>query len=100
MTQTAAPTASELVTNLLDALSKDVEAAQLWGWVPISFIKHAWLKLRHLARRYASILVRYHAGTLPAPAAEHRRRPSPIPPPLVGYGCYTSLQRLANRAKP
>jgi len=73
------PTAPELVTNLLDALSKDVEAAVHWGWFPIPIIKHAWLKLRHLARRYAAILARFQAGTLPPP-----RTAAHVPPPLVG----------------
>jgi hypothetical protein len=93
MSDLASLTPTDRFTDLIDGLSKDVEGAVPWGWVPIPLIKLLWRRLRRMAHRLASILARFHAGTLPPPGSERSHpapaRPtsappaSPGPPPLA-----------------
>ena len=66
----------------------DVAAEVVWDWTPILLIKLLWRRFRHLKARFASIMARYHAGTLPAPGNARRsparpRSASPPPPPVL-----------------
>ena len=50
------------------------------GLGPIPLIKLLWRRLRRMAHRFASIMARFHAGTLPAPSRSARQPPRTGPP--------------------
>jgi hypothetical protein len=80
-------------TDLIEALMNDVAAEVVWGWTSILLIKLLWRRFRHMKARFASIMARFHAGTLPkagsppTPCSSPRRATTPRPaaavPPLV-----------------
>jgi hypothetical protein len=69
-------------TSLVEGLMNDVQAEVRWAWVPIPLIKLFWRRLRRMKARFASIMARFNAGTLPAPGSA-RRDPAPDPPAEV-----------------
>ena len=63
----------------------DVQADVVWGWTPIPLIKLLWRRLRRMKHRFASIMARLEAGTLPPPGSARRSpatcRPAGSRPP-------------------
>jgi hypothetical protein len=66
-------------SSLVEGLMNDVYAEVVWGWTPIPLIKLLWRRLRRMKARFASIMARFEAGTLPAPGSA-RRPPAPDRP--------------------
>jgi hypothetical protein len=87
MTAVASLSLPDRFTCHMEGLMKDVEAQVVWGWTPILLIKLLWRRLRHIKARFASVMARFRAGTLPAPGSARRRSARPRaaaePPPLV-----------------
>jgi hypothetical protein len=73
-------TLPDRITGLIEALMNDVAAEVVWDWLPNWFIKLLWLRFRRLKSRFASIMARFHAGTLSAPGTTPRRPATPRPP--------------------
>jgi hypothetical protein len=65
--------------SLVEGLMNDVHADVVWGWTAIPLIKLLWRRLRRMKARFASIMARFEAGTLPAPGSA-RRPPAPDRP--------------------
>jgi hypothetical protein len=87
MTTIASLSPTDRFSSLIEGLMKDVAASVVWGWVAIPLIKLLWRRLRHMNARFASVMARFRAGTLPAPGSARRLasvRPasSPRPPDL------------------
>jgi hypothetical protein len=59
---------------LMEGLMNDVHLEVCWGWVPIPLIKLLWRRLRRMKHRFASIMARLEAGTLPPPGSARRPR--------------------------
>jgi len=78
MSATADLSPTDRYSSLIEGLMKDVEASVVWGWVAIPLIKLLWRQLRRMKARFASVLARFRAGTLPAPGSA-RRDPAPAP---------------------
>jgi hypothetical protein len=57
----------------------DVAAEVCWAFIPIPLIKLFWRRLRRMKARFASVMARFHAGTLPTPGSA-RRDPAPDRP--------------------
>ena len=93
MTQTASLSLPDRFTDLIERLMNDVEAEVVWGWTSILLIKLLWRRFRHMKARFASIMARFRAGTLPkagtlptlgsAPRRATTPRPAAAVPPLV-----------------
>jgi hypothetical protein len=79
MTTIASLSPTDRFSDLIEGLFKDVAAVALTGWVAIPLIKLLWRRLRRMIARFASVLARFRAGTLPAPGSA-RRRPAPARP--------------------
>src|SRR5208337_1299930 len=76
-------------TSVVEGLMNDVQADVVWGWNSIPLIKLIWRRLRRMKHRFAAIVARFEAGTLPPPRTP-RQPPEPgrpaakprQPPPL------------------
>ena len=53
----------------------DTAADVVWGWNSIPLIKLIWRRLRRMKTRFAAIMARFEAGTLPPPSARKPRDP-------------------------
>jgi hypothetical protein len=60
---------SDRFSSLVEGLMNDVQASVIWDFLPIPLIKLLWRRLRRMKHRFASIMARFEAGTLPPPAA-------------------------------
>jgi hypothetical protein len=79
VTQIATLSLPDRFSSLVEGLMNDVHAEVVWGWTPIPLIKLLWRRLRRMKARFASIMARFEAGTLPAPGTA-RRPPAPDRP--------------------
>ena len=107
MTHATAPTQPSLadrLISLIEGLMSDVAACVEWRWLTIPVVVLLWRKLYRMKARFLSIVVRYNAGTLPAPgSAPARVRPSharPVaPPPPLELADYRGwVARTVSRA--
>jgi hypothetical protein len=74
VTEIATLSLTDRFTSLVEGLMNDVEASVVWHWVPIPLIKLLWRRLRRMKARFASIMARFDAGTLPAPVVRAATR--------------------------
>jgi hypothetical protein len=79
MSDAATLSPTDRFTTLIEGLYICVSDAVGYGFAEIPLAVLLWCRLRRLARRFASTLARYHAGTLPAPGTA-RRHPAPARP--------------------
>ena len=65
-------------TRIVEGLFADITTRAANPWFPLAvvelaLIKLIWRRLRRMSRRFAAILARFHAGTLPEAGSEARR---------------------------
>jgi hypothetical protein len=84
VTQTAALTPTDRFTCLIEGLYTCVSDAVGYGFAEIPLVVLLWRRLHRMASRFASILARLRAGTLPAPGSA-RRSPAPARPAAASH---------------
>jgi hypothetical protein len=66
---------SDRFNSLMEGLFDDIATRAANGWFPLApvqlvLIKLIWRRLRRMSRRFADIMARFHAGTLPQVGSE------------------------------
>ena len=72
---------SERFSCLIEGLMQDVAGDAPTGWLPIPLIRILWRRLRQLNARFAAVLARFRAGTLPTAGTLPKEAPKVAPPP-------------------
>jgi len=79
-TPTPTLTPADRTHLIFDGMFKYVAEKVAWNSIPIPLIKLTWRRLHRLRARFASLLARYRAGTLPAAATAPAPRSAPVRP--------------------